>query len=215
MPDTITSCTEEEYALFQSALWRWRSGWRPLFMYFRGPGGVPFFIVPILTLVGLWRFARSPVRLADADLTGFRGATVLSTSHLLGSYGMGGPGFLGLRLQLPRGGATWVVFTIWAAAEWLTINDDLLADGYFPEEQREPGSITRKVRRHRCGSAGRKGSPSIRSHSCLIVPLGTLAVRLTLPLVGRVEDFHLQVSAPCRAHNKKESRPPGRNPARA
>jgi|GEM_PF-1981511 len=28
----------------------------------------------------------------------------------------------------------------------------------------------------------------------------TLAVRLTLPLAGRVEDFHLQASAPCRAH---------------
>ena len=34
----------------------------------------------------------------------------------------------------------------------------------------------------------------------------TLAVRLTLPLAGCVEDFHLQVSAPCRAHQKK--RPP-------
>ena len=32
---------------------------------------------------------------------------------------------------------------------------------------------------------------------------GNLAVRLTLPPVGCVEDFHLQVSAPCRAHNKK------------
>jgi len=31
----------------------------------------------------------------------------------------------------------------------------------------------------------------------------TLAVRLTLPLAGFVEDFHLQVSAPCRAHQKK------------
>jgi len=31
----------------------------------------------------------------------------------------------------------------------------------------------------------------------------TLAVQLTLPLVGRAEDFHLQVSAPCRAHQKK------------
>src|SRR5450830_242459 len=30
-----------------------------------------------------------------------------------------------------------------------------------------------------------------------------LAVRLTLPLVGRVEDLHLQVGAPCRAHQKK------------
>ena len=35
------------------------------------------------------------------------------------------------------------------------------------------------------------------------VTRNTLAVRLTLPLVGRVEDFHLQVSAPCRAHHKK------------
>jgi hypothetical protein len=30
--------------------------------------------------------------------------------------------------------------------------------------------------------------------------MDTLAVRLTLPLAGCVEDFHLQVSAPCRAH---------------
>jgi len=35
------------------------------------------------------------------------------------------------------------------------------------------------------------------------VTQNTLAVQLTLPLVGRVEDFHLQVSAPCRAHNGK------------
>jgi hypothetical protein len=33
--------------------------------------------------------------------------------------------------------------------------------------------------------------------------MGTLAVRLTLPPVGRVEDLHLQVSAPCRAHEKE------------
>ena len=30
----------------------------------------------------------------------------------------------------------------------------------------------------------------------------TLAVRLTLPLAGYVEDFHLQVRAPCRAPKK-------------
>src|SRR3989338_4043248 len=38
------------------------------------------------------------------------------------------------------------------------------------------------------------------------VTRNTLAVRLTLPLVGRVEDFHLQVSAPCRAHQQKAAR---------
>jgi hypothetical protein len=33
--------------------------------------------------------------------------------------------------------------------------------------------------------------------------MDTLAVQLTLPLAGYVEDLHLQVSAPCRAHQKK------------
>jgi len=34
--------------------------------------------------------------------------------------------------------------------------------------------------------------------------MDTLAtVQLTLPLAGCVEDFHLQVNAPCRAHIKK------------
>jgi hypothetical protein len=31
----------------------------------------------------------------------------------------------------------------------------------------------------------------------------TLAVRLTVPTAGSVEDFHLQAGVPCRAHNKK------------
>jgi len=41
----------------------------------------------------------------------------------------------------------------------------------------------------------------------------TLAVQLTIPPVGFVGDFHSQVGAPCRAHNKKArdyfSRGPG------
>src|SRR6266496_3557643 len=37
----------------------------------------------------------------------------------------------------------------------------------------------------------------------------TLAVRLTLPLAGCVEDFHLQVNAPCRAQQKKRGAPTG------
>src|SRR5437773_9145435 len=33
--------------------------------------------------------------------------------------------------------------------------------------------------------------------------MDTLAVRLTIPPVGFVADFHSQVNVPCRAHNKK------------
>src|SRR6266567_7947586 len=49
----------------------------------------------------------------------------------------------------------------------------------------------------RCASA----LPSASSR--FAVARDTLAVQLTLPLVGCVEDFHLQVRAPCRAHQKK------------
>ena len=40
--------------------------------------------------------------------------------------------------------------------------------------------------------------------------MDTLAVRLTVPPVGPVEDLHLQVGAPCRAHQIKRANPWGR-----
>jgi hypothetical protein len=46
-------------------------------------------------------------------------------------------------------------------------------------------------------------SASSRFH----LAMDTVAVRLTLPLAGCVEDFHLQVSAPCRAHKQKRPHP--------
>ena len=46
---------------------------------------------------------------------------------------------------------------------------------------------------------------SFRSH----LAMSTVAAQLTLPLAGWVEDFHLRVGAPCRAH-KKKPRPYGR-----
>src|ERR1700731_458048 len=48
--------------------------------------------------------------------------------------------------------------------------------------------------------------PSASSRSP--VTRGTLAVQLTLPLVGCVEDFHLQVSAPSQAHGRLRRSPP-------
>ena len=34
--------------------------------------------------------------------------------------------------------------------------------------------------------------------------MDTLAVRLTVPLAGSVRNFHSQVSAPCRAHQRRK-----------
>src|SRR6476469_1368593 len=45
-------------------------------------------------------------------------------------------------------------------------------------------------------------SASFRFH----LTMDTLAVRLTLPLTGCVEGFHLRVDAPCRAHTKEKPR---------
>src|SRR5699024_7403084 len=42
-------------------------------------------------------------------------------------------------------------------------------------------------------------SASFRFH----LTMNTLAVQLAVPLAGPAEDFHLQVSAPCRAHKKR------------
>ena len=50
----------------------------------------------------------------------------------------------------------------------------------------------------------RQASALPSASSRFAVARDILAVQLTLPLAGRVEDFHLQVSAPCRAHQKKE-----------
>jgi hypothetical protein len=36
------------------------------------------------------------------------------------------------------------------------------------------------------------------------IKTNVMAGPLTIPPVGFVEDFHLRVSAPCRAHNEKE-----------
>ncbi len=49
----------------------------------------------------------------------------------------------------------------------------------------------------------RQASALPSASSRFAVARDTLAVRLTLPLAGRVEDLHLQVSAPCRAHQQK------------
>src|SRR6266536_624035 len=59
----------------------------------------------------------------------------------------------------------------------------------------------------------RQASALPSASSGFAVTRDTLAVRLTLLLAECVEDFHLQVRAPCRAHRKKPglSASPGRN----
>lgn len=63
---------------------------------------------------------RKPPTLRQVGIDRVVGRTVLSACCHLGSYGMGGPGFLGL--QLARAGEfpeEWLVLCLWAAADWV------------------------------------------------------------------------------------------------
>ncbi|MCY1055810.1 hypothetical protein [Nannocystis sp. SCPEA4] len=71
------------------------------------------------------------------------GGTVLEVSTSLGTYGMGGTGFLGLQVAggqpaEPR----WIVVTLWAAASWATLDGDLVREEYpEPVPDRETRSL--------------------------------------------------------------------------
>jgi len=179
MADKITRCQEEEYSFFVSTLWRRAAGWKPLLMYFRGPGGVPFFIAPLLSAVGLWRFARRPRRLADCEPSVWEQATVTGTDCCLGSYGMGGPGFVGIRLRPRTGPRLWVVFTIWAAAEWLTLDGELLEESYFLSER---------------GDSSRRFLPLAALQGARLIAVGLTAdaAELTFARGGAVRALRLQ-----------------------
>ena len=136
-PTSPTRCVEEEFAFALAAPWRKRDGWKALLLYLRGPADPSGLFSPLLTLLGIWRFKRRPPRIADVDTSALIGATVVRTSGNLGSYGMGGPGFVGVQLATRRHGRTWIVCTLWGAGSWLTLDGSLVSEGYFEDERRE------------------------------------------------------------------------------
>jgi hypothetical protein len=64
-----------------------------------------------------------PFRPGPADPDDLVGATVRGWTPNAGTYGMGGPGFVGLDL-----GDRWLVVTVWGAASWIRVDDRLLED---------------------------------------------------------------------------------------
>lgn len=75
----------------------------------------------------LMRF--EPELLTEADVIG-RSVDEISTN--LGTYGMGGYGFFGLRL-----GQEWLVISISGAGEWITV-DDVLVEDFFGKKTDRP-----------------------------------------------------------------------------
>ena len=108
-----------------------------MLLYGRGPAGPGLFSCIFLNMIGIWRFARVPRTLKGNEF-GFVGQRVATSSVALGSYGMGGPGFFGLRFE-----SGWVVYRLWAADGWLTLNGKLIAESLLPNErpQDDPSRI--------------------------------------------------------------------------
>ncbi len=50
----------------------------------------------------------------------------------VGTYGMGGPGFFGLKIASGQ----WFVIAIWGAGEWIRLNDRLVEDAFYQKYDR-------------------------------------------------------------------------------
>jgi hypothetical protein len=78
-----------------------------------------------------------PFEPAPLDPAQAIGRTIEGASCAVGTYGMGGPGFLGLRLG---GGSTeeWLVVAVWGAGAWATCEGRLVEDFHFDVAGRSP-----------------------------------------------------------------------------
>lgn len=137
MDHAIIACQEEEFAPCFAWIWRYRSGWKPIPLGLRGPAGLNPLLALLFVLIGIWRFARVPRLLRDSE-SEFAGQRISQTHWCLGSYGMGGPGFLGLRFA-----SGWIVYRLWSAARSLTLDGKLIQDSMFADElcQFEPSQL--------------------------------------------------------------------------
>ncbi len=137
MDHAIIACQEEEFAPCFASVWRCRFGWKPILLGLRGPGGLNPLLALLFTLIGIWQFARVPQILRDRE-SEFVGQRVSRIECCLGSYGMGGLGFFGLRFA-----SGWIVYRLWAAAGWVTLDGKLIQDLMFPDErtQFEPSQL--------------------------------------------------------------------------
>ena len=116
----IQLCAEEECASFIGLRSRRAEGWEA--------GGIGCSGI----FLGILSYSRSPKRFVD-EQERFIGAMVEETESCFGSYGMGGPGFLGLRMGCAKG-SEWIVYRLWAAVEWLRLDGRLFSEGMFPKE---------------------------------------------------------------------------------
>ncbi|MBQ7776441.1 MAG: hypothetical protein IJ379_11040 [Lachnospiraceae bacterium] len=78
-----------------------------------------------------------PLTIKQFGIENIKGSRILDICTCLGTYGMGGPGFVGIKLE-GEFGVRWLVYCIWAAGEHILLDDRVLechpkyADRYKP-----------------------------------------------------------------------------------
>lgn len=77
------------------------------------------------------------------------GRTVDEVRTYVGTYGMGGPGFFGLRL-----GDEWLVVAIWGADSWIEADGRIVADSHW-DNQGTPPPLDHPAGRRAHGASGR------------------------------------------------------------
>jgi len=104
----------------------------------------------------------TPDRLTDRDVIGRR---IDHLSTHVGTYGMGGPGFFGLRL-----GTEWLVIALWGEAEWISVEGRFINDTFYDSYHRPKPWITADEDELTDRGVGQKiTSIEIRPHSLMIV----------------------------------------------
>lgn len=79
---------------------------------------------------------RRPPKLFRGDGFDPVGAEIIAISPSLGTYGMGGPGFLGFHIDGGRPpGQRWLVITLRSASSWATLDGALVAEGLSEQEK--------------------------------------------------------------------------------
>jgi len=63
-----------------------------------------------------------PVTIDAFGMENLKNCTIQDISAMCGTYGMGGPGFFGMKVSGPFG-VRWITYCIWAASEHLLLND--------------------------------------------------------------------------------------------
>ena len=129
----ILECYEEQYSFILSALWRIPKGWSPTFFSLRAS-----IVSWLATFLGIVLFSRKTLPFHPI-YSEWIGAQLVTINTRLGSSGMAGCAFLGLKISNDTG-SKWLVYTLWGATEWLTINGSVIQNGLSEEEIAESPS---------------------------------------------------------------------------